>query len=129
MKYSTKQIGNKGEDYTVKYLKKHGYKILERNYLKRFGEIDIIAENKEYLIFVEVKTRNSNAMIRGGEAVNYRKRQCLIKTALSYLAENNIDKFCRFDVAEVYLYNDTLKLESLNYIENAFSLEGNYASY
>ena len=68
-------------------------------------------------------------MIRGGEAVNYRKKQCLIKTALSYLAENNIDKFCRFDVAEVYLYNDTLKLESLNYIENAFSLEGNYASY
>lgn len=129
MKFTTKEIGNKGEDYTVKYLKKHGYKILERNYLKRYGEIDIIAENKEYVIFVEVKTRNTNSMVRGGEAVNYHKRKCLIKTAYAYLSENNTDKYCRFDVSEVYIYSDNLKLQSINYIENAFSLEGNYASY
>lgn len=123
MKFTTKEIGNIGETYTVKYLKKHGYKILERNYLKRYGEIDIVAENKEYLVFVEVKTRNINTLVRGGEAVNYHKRQCLIKTALAYLSEHNVDKFCRFDVSEVYVYRDTLKLQSINYIENAFSPE------
>lgn len=123
MKFTTKEIGNIGETYTVKYLKKHGYKILERNYLKRYGEIDIVAENKEYLVFVEVKTRNINTLVRGGEAVNYHKRQCLIKTALAYLSEHNVDKFCRFDVSEVYVYSDTLKLQSINYIENAFSPE------
>lgn len=127
--FTTKAIGDKGEDYAVKYLKKHGYRIIERNYLKRYGEIDIIAENKEYLVFVEVKTRNTNAMIRAGEAVNRHKRQCLIKTAYAYLSECNTDKFCRFDVCEVYVYSDTLKLQSINYIENAFDLEGNYASY
>ena len=108
MKFTTKEIGNIGETYTVKYLKKHGYKILERNYLKRYGEIDIVAENKEYLVFVEVKTRNINTLVRGGEAVNYHKRQCLIKTALAYLSEHKVDKFCRFDVSEVYVYLDTL---------------------
>lgn len=123
MKFTTKEIGNIGETYTVKYLKKHGYKILERNYLKRYGEIDIVAENKEYLVFVEVKTRNINTLVRGGEAVNYHKRQCLIKTALAYLSEHKVDKFCRFDVSEVYVYRDTLKLQSINYIENAFSPE------
>ncbi len=123
MKFTTKEIGNIGETYTVKHLKKQGYKILERNYLKRYGEIDIVAENKEYLVFVEVKTRNTNAIARGGEAVNYHKRQCLIKTALAYLSEHNIDKYCRFDVSEVYVYSDNLKLQSINYIENAFSLE------
>ena len=123
MKFTTKEIGNIGETYTVKYLKKHGYKILERNYLKRYGEIDIVAENKEYLVFVQVKTRNINTLVRGGEAVNYHKRQCLIKTALAYLSEHKVDKFCRFDVSEVYVYRDTLKLQSINYIENAFSPE------
>ena len=123
MKYTTKEIGNKGEDYTVKYLKKHGYKIIERNYLKRYGEIDIIAENKEYLVFVEVKTRSTNAIARGCEAVNHHKRRCLTKTARVFLSEYDTDKFCRFDISEVYVFSDTLKLQSLNYIENAFLAE------
>lgn len=123
MKFTTKQIGDFGEKYTVKYLKKNGYKLLERNYLKRYGEIDIIAENKEYIVFVEVKTRNTNAIARAGEAVNFHKRRCLIKTASAYISEHNITKFCRFDVSEVYIYSDTLKIQSINYIENAFILE------
>ena len=56
MIFTTKQTGDKGEAYAAKYLKKHKYKIIARNYKKPYGEIDIIAENKEVIAFVEVKT-------------------------------------------------------------------------
>ena len=57
MIFTTKQTGDKGEAYAAKYLKKHKYKIIARNYKKPYGEIDIIAENKEVIAFVEVKKR------------------------------------------------------------------------
>jgi putative endonuclease len=112
-----------GEAVAAAYLQKKRYTLVAAGFRCRYGEIDLIVSNKKYLVFVEVKTRNTNAIVRGGEAVNYHKRQCLIKTASAYLAEHSIDKFCRFDVSEVYVHSDTLKLQSLNYIENAFSLE------
>lgn len=119
-KFSTQNIGEIGEEYTVKFLKKKKYKILERNYRKRYGEIDIIAENKNYIVFVEVKTRHRDSMTSAADAVNRQKQLKIIKTASMYLAENETDKFCRFDVCEVYINSDNLKLVYINYIESAF---------
>ena len=127
--FSTKTTGDKGEDYAVKFLKKHRYNILARNYRKKYGEIDIIAENKEYIVFVEVKTRHENSMTKGLDAVDKRKQLRLIKTASAFLSENDIEKFCRFDVCEVYVNSDNLKLIKINYIEDAFTQEGEYAPY
>ena len=119
-KFSTQSIGEAGEEYAVKFLKKKKYKILERNYRKRYGEIDIIAENKNYIVFVEVKTRHTDSMTSASDAVNRQKQLKIIKTASLYLAENETEKFCRFDVCEVYVNSDNLKLVDINYIEAAF---------
>lgn len=119
-KFTTKTIGDKGEDYAVLYLKKHGYKILERNYHKTCGEIDIIARNKEYLVFVEVKTRKQNPFAEPSYAVNFSKQQHLRNTAEIYIDENSLDEPCRFDVCEVFVNSDNLKLVNINYIEDAF---------
>ena len=127
--FLAKTIGDKGEEYAVKHLKKQGYKIVVRNYRKRYGEIDIIAENKEYIVFVEVKTRHENSMTQPVDAVDKRKRMRLIKTASAFLSENETEKFCRFDVCEVYVKSENLKLISINYIENAFEQENGYAYY
>lgn len=128
-KFTTKQIGDKGEDYAVKYLKKNKYKIIERNYRKKYGEIDIIAENKEYIIFVEVKTRHSNSMTQPVDAVDKRKQMRLIKTASAFLSENNTEKYVRLDVCEVIVNPDNLRLISINYIKGAFEQNGEYAPY
>lgn len=120
--FSKKQTGDAGEEYCVKYLKKHGFKILDRNYRKPFGEIDIIALKNELLCFVEVKTRHYNSMTQPYEAVDYRKRQRIIKAAQAYLTEKNIQMYCRFDVCEVITDKESLKLLNLNYIENAFEM-------
>lgn len=119
-KFSTQNIGEMGEEYAVKFLNKKKYKILERNYSKRYGEIDIIAENKNYIVFVEVKTRHKDSMTSAADAVNRQKQIRIIKTASLYLAENETEKFCRFDVCEVYVNSDNLKLVDINYIEAAF---------
>ncbi len=128
IKFKSKVTGDTGEKYAENYLRKHNYKILERNYRKKYGEIDIIAEKKDFLVFVEVKTRHTASITSGVDAVDYKKQQRIIKTASAYLAENDIEKFCRFDVCEVYVNAESLKLESLNYIENAFETEAGYAS-
>ena len=120
--FSKKQTGDAGEEYCAKYLKKHGFKILDRNYRKPFGEIDIIALKNELLCFVEVKTRHYNSMTQPYEAVDYRKRQRIIKAAQAYLTEKNIQMYCRFDVCEVITDKESLKLFNLNYIENAFEM-------
>lgn len=120
MKFTTKQTGDKGEDYAAKYLKKNKYKIIKRNYSKPYGEIDIIAEQNEYIVFVEVKTRRANALAEPSYAVNYKKQEHIRNTAQAYLDENNLDRPCRFDVCEVYINSDNLKLLSINYIEDAF---------
>lgn len=120
--FSKRQTGDAGENYCVKYLKKHGYRIVCRNYSRPCGEIDVIAEKSGELAFVEVKTRQVNSMTKPYEAVDFKKQQRIANTAQLYLAENETESFCRFDVCEVIIDKDTLKLIDLNYIENAFEM-------
>ena len=120
IKHTTKKTGDKGEDYTADYLKKNGYKILSRNYRKSYGEIDIIASKGKIICFVEVKTRHSGTLSQPYEAVDFRKQSKIIKTAAAYLIQNRIESECRFDVSEVFVDKETLKLDRINYIENAF---------
>lgn len=118
--YTTKQIGDAGEEYAVEYLKKRKHKVISRNYRRNFGEIDIISQKGEYIVFTEVKTRRTDTMSQPIEAVNRQKRQRIVKTAAAFLAENNLDSFCRFDICEVYINPQNLKLKKINYLENAF---------
>ncbi len=110
--------GDKGELYTKKQLAKQRYKITATNYSCRFGEIDIIAENKEFICFVEVKTRGENSLGTPADAVDYFKQSRLIKTAEHFLLNNPCELQPRFDVAEVIMKGE--KIISFNYIANAF---------
>ena len=92
-------------------------------------EVDIIAERDGTYIFVEVKTRHCNPLTRPFEAVDRRKQEKIIRTAYSYIYENHLEANYRFDVCEVFVEQDTLKLVSLNYFENAFAVEGDYGYF
>ncbi len=86
---SNRSVGNKAEDLACKYLKKTGYKILERNFTIRGGEIDIIAIEKNILVFVEVKARYNHAFGSPRESITYFKLKALQKTALIYIQQIN----------------------------------------
>lgn len=110
--------GKLGEDEAQNYLIKHGYKIVERNYKLKYGEVDIIAFKNKVIIFVEVKTRLSDLFGAPAEAVDIKKQQKIIKVAKQYLLRKNIyDCPCRFDIVEVYLKDGRCKI---NHIEDAF---------
>lgn len=96
-----KTLGHKGEDIAASYLKKKGYKILHRNYKTPLGEADIIAKEKNIIVFIEVKARSSDAFGQPFEAVNYRKQEKLKKIALYYLKHNKIELPVRFDVISI----------------------------
>lgn len=110
-----------GEDYAAAYLRRHGYRILARNYSCRFGEIDIIASDQHYVVFVEVKLRASDRFVRAGAYVTPAK-QTRIRTAASlWLAEHETPLQPRFDVIEIYGDADTPRHQRrINQIENAF---------
>lgn len=111
--FRNKVLGRKGEELTCKYLKKRGYKILERNYTTPFGEADIIAYKKGTYCFVEVKARESDAFGLPSEAVTEKKRERYRKIARSYCNRLREEADCRFDVAAVYE-------NGIEYYENAF---------
>lgn len=120
-----KDVGNFGEKVCARFLRKSGYKIIGRNVRMGHLEIDIIASNKEYIVFVEVKTRNTekNNILRPAAAVDSDKRTNLINFAYSFvksLPEKEKNKQPRIDVCEVLVSGDKkLKVCDFNYIENA----------
>ena len=99
---SKKLIGQWGEDQACEYLRRHGYRIIGRNYSCRFGEIDVIAAKRGFLAFVEVKLRRSDAFAEAREYVDERKQARLRSAASLWLAENETALQPRFDVIEVY---------------------------
>lgn len=116
------KIGKSGEDRVAAFLRSKGYKIVKRNYQCRFGEIDIIAQNGEYIAFVEVKTRKANSLVSGEEAVDYRKQERIMLTTEDYLTKSPCELQPRFDVAVVTVTKkpDGSDSYNLNYITNAF---------
>lgn len=110
---NTRLIGSKFEEKAAVYLAKRGYRILERNYRCRFGEIDLIALHQGYLVFVEVKYRSSLKNGIPGAAVDKPKQRKISRTALWYRMKQNIPEEmpCRFDVvgitpADIKLYRN-----------------------
>lgn len=105
--------GEAGERMACDYLKRKGYKVVTRNFYNRLGEIDIICENGEYLVFVEVKLRSAGAHVTGREAVTAAKQRRIIKTAMIFMQSYPTNLQPRFDVIEV-------SGNQLTHIENAF---------
>lgn len=98
------ETGKIGEDIAVEFLRSSGYKIVERNYRCSLGEIDIIAFDKNVLVFIEVRTRNRASFCPPQETVNYSKQKKLQKLSLYFLSSNNIKNLdCRFDVVAIDL--------------------------
>lgn len=116
------ETGKLGEEYVCTYLTEHGYRIAERNYRIKGGEIDIIAENGEYLVFVEVKSRKPDTLVTGFEAVNKRKRGLIIRTAAEYCYRHPNPFQPRFDIAQVTI--SAGKVLSIEYIQNAYDTTG-----
>ncbi|WLE95148.1 MAG: YraN family protein [Candidatus Electrothrix communis] len=114
-KNSRKATGRSGEALAAQYLEQQGYIILERNYRLRIGEVDIIARDGEYLVFIEVKTRRSTRFGSPFEAVDARKQQQIVKIASAYLQGKELP--VRFDVVAVHLNGQNVRIEVL---KNAF---------
>lgn len=121
MEKYNKIIGSLGEEAARDYLTKNGYKILTTNYSCRFGEIDIIALERNCLVFVEVKTRTTGKYGHPENAVNYWKKKHLELTARSYIDYNHLGNYiARFDVVEVFAKYDDNKFiaDRINLIKN-----------
>ncbi len=116
--------GANGEVIATKFLHKKGYDIVALNYRSRFGEVDIIAEKDEYIVFAEVKTRSENALGEPREAVTKQKQRRIITTASLYLSASGTEKQPRFDVIEVFMPKNPFKKVKVRHIENAFFGEG-----
>lgn len=116
-----KLTGRFGEQTAAEYLKKKRYRIVGLNYSCRFGEIDVIAQNHAYIVFVEVKLRKSDSFAAAREFVTQSKQAKIIKTASLWLSQNETRLQPRFDVIEVYAPEGAAsKTVKINHIENAF---------
>ena len=110
--------GKFAEDAACAFLRNKGYTIIKRNYRRKHGEIDIIAEDRGTLAFIEVKYRSSLGGGAPREAVTLRKQRAIIGAAKEYIAENSLwDRDMRFDVTEILKTGELLKIE---HMENAF---------
>ena len=110
-------IGDKGEDLAVRYLKGKGYKVIQRNFRTPLGEVDIIADDRDTLVFIEVKTRTDDSFGLPFEAVDGRKRERMRKIALLYLKNSGKERPVRFDVISIEIKDGR---SNINHIKEAF---------
>ena len=117
----SKLLGRWGEAKAADYMRAHGYRILASGYRCRFGEIDLIAENGQYIAFTEVKLRKDDRFAPARAFVDGKKQGRLRTTAQAYLAANPTELQPRFDVAEIYAPQGTATPKPhIVYLENAF---------
>lgn len=110
-------LGREGEEQAAEHLKSKGYKILHRNWISGRRELDIVAENKEYVVFVEVKTRAHDFHMPQGEMVTKEKQRSMVFAADSYIRRYNINKESRFDVITIISTGKSIEIE---HTEGAF---------
>ena len=125
MALNRRTVGAVGENVAANYLKGRGYRIVERNYRVRFGEIDIIAEQEGDLVFVEVKTRTDDLFGSPLESVTARKQKQLSKIALDYMSRQGcVDRNARFDVVGIRLQQGAKGAgpAEIELLQNAFDL-------
>jgi putative endonuclease len=119
MRDARKRLGRAGESIAADYLRRRGYTILEMNYRRPVGEMDIVARDGEWLAFVEVRTRRGRAFGTPEESITPAKQQKLIELAQTYLQEHELsDVPWRIDVVAVEMDRQG-KLQRINLIENA----------
>ena len=119
-------LGRAGEDLAAEFLNKKGFFIAARNYRSSVGEIDIVAENKYLVLFVEVKLRKEAVGYSPKEAVTTDKKRRLLHAAKNYIYRSHTNLQPRFDVIEIVQKNETdLKNAEVNWIQNAFGVIGN----
>ena len=112
-----REEGIQGEEQAAKTLKSKGYRIIEKNYRSPFGELDIIAEEGGYLVFVEVKKRNTRTFGDSFEAINAVKKKRIVRTAMFYMKTHKYqDRKVRFDVVGI-------DRENVKIVKHAFILE------
>jgi len=113
------EVGKLGEKTAQKFLKKRGYRIRETGFRCRHGEIDIIARKKDYLVFVEVRTKTNLEFGTPEESITQAKKEKLIALALTYTSTHqNLPSLWRIDVVAIEL-DDKGKLKRIELIENA----------
>ncbi len=123
-KIDRKQRGQAAEDAAARYLQSRGYRILVRNWRTRYGELDMIAEDRAALVFVEVRSKFADDPTTPQETITLAKQRQVSRAAVAYVSQHNIqDRDCRFDVVEVFLNRDG-KPVRVNLIQNAFELQG-----
>src|SRR5210317_785583 len=100
---TSRQSGDQWERTAESFLRSHGLKLLHRNFSSRFGEIDLIMEDKETVVFIEVKYRARNRHGSGADAVTFQKQAKISRTAAWFLAKNphRAEQYCRFDVISI----------------------------
>lgn len=120
----TKGLGVMGENMACRYLEDKGYVVHSKNFISRFGEIDIIAEHDGYLCFIEVKTRGAKHIAKGREYITIYKQQKITKTAEyfmvrhpAFLEKRGLQP--RFDCIEIYV-DSSDKPTEINHLENIF---------
>jgi putative endonuclease len=116
-------LGKTGEDLACRELERRGYVIVARRYRTRFGEIDIVADDRGVIAFVEVKARKSSRLGSAAEAVSFRKQRRIGAMALDYLAwTGSLTRRCRFDV--VAIDGISTRAMTLRVIQDAFQIDG-----
>lgn len=119
------ELGVKGENLAVRYLKKRGYRIIERNYRIKLGEIDIIAEQGDNLVFIEVKTRSGSSFGSPLESITVQKQKQLSKVALEYICKKKCHQLpARFDVVGIQFQKGGKSYgnAAIELLQNAFDL-------
>ena len=121
MSFFRKRLGQEGEDLAAGFLRKKGYKLVERNYRCKTGEVDLIVLDRKVVVFVEVKTRSDHSFGSPFEAVEARKQRKMIQAAQNFLHERKLhQRDARFDVVGISWHDDRPVLE---HIENAFEVK------
>ncbi len=116
---NNQKLGAYGESLAEQYLEQKGYKILEKNFRSKFGEIDLIARHLNVLVFIEVKTRVNRSYGLPEEAIHKKKQLSLLKTSKYYLLKNNLkDVICRIDAVACEFMDDDLTRFTLRHFEN-----------